>query len=186
MREPLRPGDEGWEPEAPDASFSWELDAEIKTEDAVALIKAIVKWFLKNYEDPANSTPFCSAEGGYQYLCGWPYSAREEIVDNFHDELEAKFSADELEEIIGAAVDEIEERGMGVVEWAKILRADIPVLRAHPHRWGVGRVHQFDEARGRTLCGKTLAACPGERALGVEGEIDCRAGLRMRMARWAP
>jgi hypothetical protein len=43
------------------------------------LVDAIVDWFRKNYEDPAENTPYESAEGGYQYIWGGPYDAREEI-----------------------------------------------------------------------------------------------------------
>jgi hypothetical protein len=139
----------------------------------------MVDWFLANYEDPAESTPYCSAEGGYQYLCGGPYAAREEIDAHFQNELTAQFDADELEEIIDAAVDEIEQEG--VLEWAKPLADErIPLLRAHPHRWGLGHVHQFDVARGRTLCGKTLEACPGVKDLGDEFDVDCKACLRVQ------
>lgn len=41
-------------------------------------------WFFYMYEDPASQTPYESAEGGYQYIWGGPFEAREEI--------EAKFS----------------------------------------------------------------------------------------------
>jgi hypothetical protein len=46
-------------------------------------IEAMVGWFLTNYEDPANSTPYESAEGGYQYIWGGPYDANIEIGDKF-------------------------------------------------------------------------------------------------------
>jgi hypothetical protein len=43
-----------------------------------SLVKRMVEWFLANYEDPVNSTPYDGAEGGYQYQCGGRYSARDE------------------------------------------------------------------------------------------------------------
>lgn len=42
-------------------------------------------WFYSNYEDPANSCPYESREGGYQYIWGGPYDAREEIDREFCD-----------------------------------------------------------------------------------------------------
>ncbi|MDX8326726.1 hypothetical protein [Agrobacterium tumefaciens] len=70
-------------------------------------IEAMVQWFHENYEDPAIRTPYESAEGGYQWIWGGPYDAREEIGDQFSD------IADEAE--IDAAVDEVEKDGL--VEW---------------------------------------------------------------------
>lgn len=37
--------------------------------------------FLKNYENPANSCPYESNEGGYIY--GGPYDAQDELSDEF-------------------------------------------------------------------------------------------------------
>ncbi|OOO29128.1 hypothetical protein [Agrobacterium sp. YIC 4121] len=71
-------------------------------------IEAMVQWFHENYEDPAVRTPYESAEGGYQWIWGGPYDAREEIGDQFSD------IADEAE--IDAAVDEVEKDGL--VDWA--------------------------------------------------------------------
>lgn len=71
-------------------------------------IEAMIQWFHENYEDPAVRTPYESAEGGYQWIWGGPYDAREEIGDQFSD------IADEAE--IDAAVGEVEEDGL--VEWA--------------------------------------------------------------------
>jgi hypothetical protein len=44
-------------------------------------IEAIKRWFLSNFEDPVESTPYESAEGGYQYIWGGPYETRD-IVEN--------------------------------------------------------------------------------------------------------
>ncbi|WP_315707335.1 MULTISPECIES: ribonuclease E/G [unclassified Bradyrhizobium] len=51
------------------------------------LVEAIKAWFLSNFEDPAESTPYDSGEGGYQWIWGGPYDAREEIEGYFGDEL---------------------------------------------------------------------------------------------------
>lgn len=43
----------------------------------------IENWFLEHYEDPANSCPYESAEGGYFYIQGGPYDAWEVLSDTF-------------------------------------------------------------------------------------------------------
>ena len=159
-------------------AFDWIADAEIKTADAVALVEKMVVWFRANYEDPAESTPYDSGEGGYQYIWGGPCDAREELKDHFSNELESNFNADEIEEILEVAAEEIEEDG--TVDWAPIV---LSLLYASKHRWGEGHVHVFNEFESKTLCGKTLAACPGELDHGGESEITCKACQRIRAAR---
>lgn len=39
----------------------------------------ILGWFYSNYADPVEFCPYDSSEGGYQYIWGGPYDAREEI-----------------------------------------------------------------------------------------------------------
>jgi hypothetical protein len=75
--------------------------------DRAERIEAMVDWFRENYEDPAQHTPYESAEGGYQYIWGGPYEAREELSEYFSD-------ADE--EDIEAAMEIIEEDG--TFDWA--------------------------------------------------------------------
>lgn len=41
------------------------------------------KWFFEHYENPAERTPYESAEGGYQYIWGGPYDAYEELESEF-------------------------------------------------------------------------------------------------------
>lgn len=41
------------------------------------------RWFHANYEDPVENTPYESAEGGYQYIWGGPYDAREQLENEF-------------------------------------------------------------------------------------------------------
>ncbi|MBY3053356.1 hypothetical protein [Rhizobium laguerreae] len=48
-------------------------------------VEAMVQWFHENYEDPAVRMPYESAEGGYQWIWGGPYDAREQIGDQFSD-----------------------------------------------------------------------------------------------------
>jgi hypothetical protein len=52
----------------------------LAVEEAVETIK---EWFFDNFEDPAESTPYESAEGGYQYIWGGPHSAQDILYDAF-------------------------------------------------------------------------------------------------------
>jgi hypothetical protein len=70
-------------------------------------VEQITDWFLANFEDPANSTPYETAEGGYQYIWGGPYDARDVIENVFADTAS--------EEMIAAAVEFLERTGH---EWA--------------------------------------------------------------------
>ena len=54
------------------------------------------------------------------------------------------------------------------------------LLRADPHQWGPGTVHQIHSDRDQTLCGKRLRACPGENFTGFAAEITCKVCLRVR------
>ena len=65
------------------------------------MIKCMVDWFLRVYEDPAENCPFESAEGGYQYIYGDPVDAQEELDEQFGD-----LFADEL---IAAAAKQLED-----------------------------------------------------------------------------
>jgi hypothetical protein len=62
----------------------------------------MVEWFLTNFEDPAERTPW--DEGEYVFIWGGPYYAR--------DELESAFGNVATERAIAAAVDHIEEDGI--------------------------------------------------------------------------
>lgn len=72
------------------------------------MVEQLVEWFRQYHEDPANETPYNGREGGYLYIHGGPYSAEEELRDNFEDIVS--------EEAIMEAVDEIQEDGTW--EWA--------------------------------------------------------------------
>lgn len=47
-------------------------------------IAAILNWFYARYCDPAHETPCMSSEGGYIWIHGGPYDAREEIEERFN------------------------------------------------------------------------------------------------------
>lgn len=70
-------------------------------------------WFRDRFEDPANRTPYESAEGGYIWIWGGPYDAREE--------LESEFSGFVPDEIIGELIDELEGE---CYEWAPTPRTE--------------------------------------------------------------
>jgi hypothetical protein len=44
---------------------------------------AVLNWFHENFEDPVHSTPYNSQEGGYLYINGGPYDARDIITTVF-------------------------------------------------------------------------------------------------------
>lgn len=53
--------------------------------DADQQIELMKNWFSENYEDPAQSTPFSSDEGGYVYIWGGPFDAYDELYSHFSD-----------------------------------------------------------------------------------------------------
>lgn len=66
-------------------------------------------WFRRRFEDPAVRTPYESREGGYQYIWGGPYDAREE--------LETEFAGTVPEAVIEALADELSGECW---EWARV------------------------------------------------------------------
>lgn len=44
------------------------------------------QWFYENYEDPANSLPYNSAEGGYQWIYGGPTTPLDALQEGFSQE----------------------------------------------------------------------------------------------------
>jgi hypothetical protein len=57
------------------------------------------------------------------------------------------------------------------------------LLRAHPHRWGNGLVHQIDQDRDQTLCGKSPANCPGDKFWAPADQITCNSCKRSLAAK---
>lgn len=72
------------------------------------------QWFFSEYEDPAESTPYESAEGGYQYIWGGPYEARDELYAMFGDIVP--------ERLIEEVAQEIEKDG--TFDWAPVQKAE--------------------------------------------------------------
>lgn len=64
-------------------------------------LEVMREWFYENYEDPANSCPFESREGGYAYIYGGPYDASHELQAMFDQYVKFEYIeelADELQE----------------------------------------------------------------------------------------
>ena len=92
-------------------------------EDAVELV---LEWFRDNFEDPVENTPWESAEGGYQFVWGGPYDAREEIEDAFDDAIS--------EAVLEEAVKQIEHDGW---EWAPSESRVVAVIPNPPDKIAV-------------------------------------------------
>ena len=63
------------------------------------VVKYLVDWFHYFYEDPANETPYNGREGGYLYIKGGPYSAKEELRENFEGVLPENAILEAVKEI---------------------------------------------------------------------------------------
>lgn len=71
-------------------------------------VDALIEWFFENFEDPANSLPYETREGGYQWIWGGPFDADEELQQAFGDAA--------TEEEIREAVERIQSDG--TYEWS--------------------------------------------------------------------
>lgn len=76
------------------------------TEDAdnperEAQLEMMREWFFKHFEDPAERTPYESAEGGYIWIWGGPYDAREELDAEFGDTIPEDVIEELVDELTG-------------------------------------------------------------------------------------
>ncbi len=81
-----------------------DLVSEITSEDLAKMpdeyqIEVMKAWFYSKYEDPIDSCPYESKEGGYQFIWGGPYDAREELDEEFSDILTDKIITQLAEEL---------------------------------------------------------------------------------------
>ncbi|MGR6432113.1 hypothetical protein ACU5AY_14460 [Rhizobium sp. PAMB 3174] len=67
------------------------------------------QWFLENYEDPANSLPYSSKDGGYQWTNGGPYTPLEALQEEF----DRVYSFESIEAVAKSVEDED-----GTYEWS--------------------------------------------------------------------
>jgi len=65
----------------------------------------------------------------------------------------------------------------------QVIPESLPLLHASPHRWGCGQIHQIDIECDKTLCGKPLSRCPGEKRNGPVDLITCKVCLSVRETR---
>ncbi len=66
-------------------------------------IQKVLGWFFENFQDPANRLPYIGHEGGYQYIHGGPYDARDEISNEFGNYIP--------EEVLEAAINRVQKDG---------------------------------------------------------------------------
>src|SRR6056297_3346034 len=76
--------------------------------DRVAAADEMKEWFYENYEDPANSLPHNSREGGYQWIYGGPETPLDALQDGFGEEFPFEF----IEEVASNITDEA-----GIWDW---------------------------------------------------------------------
>jgi hypothetical protein len=74
----------------------------------------MIQWFHEHFEDPAENTPYESAEGGYQWIWGGPCDTREE--------LENKFGGIVSESLIDEVTKQLDRNGPG--EWAPVQKPE--------------------------------------------------------------
>lgn len=92
------------------------LSADILAEAPREFQKAVMrKWFFEHYENPVESTPYDSEEGGYVYIWGGPYDAGEELG--------AEFSGTVPQDVIDELVSELTDEA---VEWSGIPEYEPP------------------------------------------------------------
>ena len=82
-------------------------DDTLRATDRETQLECMETWFRQHFEDPAERTPYESAEGGYIWIWGGPYDAREE--------LENEFSGVVPDDVIEELVNILEREGW---EWA--------------------------------------------------------------------
>ena len=76
--------------------------------EKVEQVEVMKAWFYERFEDPAEKTPYVSAEGGYQWIWGGPYDASEVLSSEFGDHVPEEF----IEEVVA------EVQADGLYDWA--------------------------------------------------------------------
>lgn len=101
-------------PQVRAASQPPEVHDDMPLQEAAEVIR---EWFLQNFENPAEHTPYESAEGGYQYIWGGPYETR--------DILEGAFTVPLSDELIEELVSSLEyETDVWVINQSRIEAPD--------------------------------------------------------------
>ncbi len=131
------------------------------------MVEMLVEWFRQYYEDPANETPYNGREGGYLYVYGGPYSAEEELRENFEDIVQ--------EEAIMEAVAIIQEDGTW--DWAPSSR--------HPAKIAFYEEAMAEQDQQEELDFDDLRKIASERApsgIGTDEERSMRAEILLQIA----
>lgn len=72
---------------------------ELQTEDSETQIEVMKAWFRLRFEDPAENMPHDSREGGYIWVWGGPYNAREELEAEFEGSVPASLIIELAEDL---------------------------------------------------------------------------------------
>jgi 5-methylcytosine-specific restriction endonuclease McrA len=59
----------------------------------------------------------------------------------------------------------------------------VALMRAEPHQWGLGHVHEIDLGNDKTLCGRTPANTPGAKFWGPRAQVTCKGCQRSQESR---
>ena len=98
-------------------------ESALRNADHETQVKVLQTWFFARYEDPSENTPYVGSEGGYQYIHGGPFDAREELENEFSGII----GDDQIEE----ALEEIESV---TTEWApKVWEYDADLFDSITH-----------------------------------------------------
>lgn len=111
-------------------------------------IQAIEDWFFENYEDPANSQPYESAEGGYQYIRPGPFDAEEVVREAYEGSVP--------DGLIDAAVDRIQSGGFDWVPVGSRLREREPDDEPLPNT-SAERVEDLEQQLAAAVAAATAA-----------------------------
>jgi LmbE family N-acetylglucosaminyl deacetylase len=141
----------------PEHGITREQFAELSDEEKREYMLA---WFHAMFEDPANGTPYESSEGGYMYIWGGPYDAREQLGD--------EFSEIASEELIEEIIEEVESDG--IVDWAPGRNHPDHIQAAQDWRDTMEDEPRFDDAISAVASG----AVP---EFGSDFEVKARAEL---------
>lgn len=126
-------------------------------------VQVLLDWFGEHYEDPAERTPYVTAEGGYQYIYGGPYDAGEVLAENFPNEDEA---------VIRAAVAAIEADGL--TDWTRT---------PQPEDYGQDEEPEFHADDGVRAVRRALARVSDP---GPGPEFQPNQEGRFELLRWTP
>lgn len=83
-------------PAMPHADYDTEDPDNLEREAQLQMMR---DWFFKHFEDPAERTPYESAEGGYIWIWGGPYDAREELEGEFGESIPEEIIEELAEEL---------------------------------------------------------------------------------------